>query len=232
LISTRGKHDWIGRTMKHSTGEDRRIIRTKSALNRAFLELVKEKGYESVTIEEITSRANIGRTTFYLHYQDKEDLLLEGLEEQLTTLVNEIIQRPLALWFQENNGKLIKWIFQTLFEAVKENSDIFRLITREQSNKVYDRFRKIITNATLKILNENPWIQKKRNNVAVPISYLTDYFSGAMWSSIVWWAANDFTPSADEMADSFRLLFFPGMLRALNVKDVSGLLEPLDSAAL
>ena len=107
MISTRGKHDWIGRTMKHSTGEDRRIIRTKSALNRAFLELVKEKGYESVTIEEITSRANIGRTTFYLHYQDKEDLLLEGLEEQLTTLVNEIIQRPLALWFQENKGKLI-----------------------------------------------------------------------------------------------------------------------------
>ena len=56
---------------------DRRIQRTRQSLRTALLELIKEKGYDAISIEEITERANVGRATFYLHYKDKEDLLLE-----------------------------------------------------------------------------------------------------------------------------------------------------------
>ena len=126
--------------MEAKKREDRRITRTRAALHLAMLELVKEKGYEAVTVEEITTRANLGRTTFYLHYKDKEELLLENLDKHLTDLVDEITSRPLIQWFRESKGNLIK----SIFETVKENSEIFSLITREQSNKVYDRFRSII----------------------------------------------------------------------------------------
>ena len=50
---------------------DRRIQRTRQALHSALLELTKEKGYDSISIEEITAHANVGRATFYLHYKDK-----------------------------------------------------------------------------------------------------------------------------------------------------------------
>lgn len=200
--------------------EDRRITRTKAALHLALLELVKEKGYAAVTVEEITTRANLGRTTFYLHYQDKEELLLENLDQHLTDLVDEIISRPLIQWFRESKGNLIK----SIFETVKENSEIFSLITREQSNKVYDRFRSIIEKVVKKLIDESPWARSGIPRLTISLDYITDYFSGAMWASIVWWARRDFAQSTDEMAQNFRFLFFPGLLRALNVNNFAELL--------
>lgn len=56
--------------------EDRRVRRTRAALRKALVELVLDKGFQAVTVEEITERADIGRATFYAHYRDKEDLLV------------------------------------------------------------------------------------------------------------------------------------------------------------
>lgn len=56
---------------------DRRVQRTRELLRRALLELIDEKGYDAVTIQDITERANVGRTTFYLHYQGKDDLMVD-----------------------------------------------------------------------------------------------------------------------------------------------------------
>src|SRR5688572_21995012 len=62
---------------------DRRVQKTRKLLQDALVELVAEKGYEAVTIREILDRANVGRSTFYAHFQDKDQLLhsiLEGLQ--------------------------------------------------------------------------------------------------------------------------------------------------------
>jgi AcrR family transcriptional regulator len=203
--------------MEEKRKEDRRITRTKTALNQAFSELVKEKGYESLTIEEITSRANLGRTTFYLHYQDKEDLLLEGLETRLSVLANDIIKHPLVFWFSEKNNTLIRSIFETF----KENADIFRLISNEQINKIYERFQKMTTRVIKELINESPWAQKKARHIPVPLDYVIVYFTGAMWSSIIWWAQNDFSQPADEVAKSFRTLFIPSLMHILKVNSYS-----------
>ncbi len=56
---------------------DRRVLRTHAALQDALLDLILEKRYDEITVEEITDWANVGRTTFYLHYQDKDALLLD-----------------------------------------------------------------------------------------------------------------------------------------------------------
>ncbi|MHC1740662.1 MAG: TetR/AcrR family transcriptional regulator [Anaerolineaceae bacterium] len=211
--------------MEEKKKEDRRITRTRQALHQALTELVQEKGYDAVTIEDITTRANLGRTTFYLHYQDKEEILLEGLEENLLEVVELITKRPLIFWFRVHKGSLIKLIF----EKVKENAGTFTLITKAQSNKVYDRFRSIIGRVAQKLINENPVAQTKVKELSVPVDYLIDYFSGAMWASIVWWVGQDFAQSIDQMTDSFRKLFFPGLLRVLKVKKFSELAETLTS---
>ena len=69
---------------------DRRVQRTRQALREALLSLMKEKDYNAITVEEITARANLGRTTFYLHYKDKEALLLEKFADLIQELVQEI----------------------------------------------------------------------------------------------------------------------------------------------
>ena len=79
---------------------DRRIQRTRQSLRTALLELIKEKDYDAISIEEITERANVGRATFYLHYKDKEDLLLEEFSEMANEKVQVLSEIPFSAWLQ------------------------------------------------------------------------------------------------------------------------------------
>ena len=57
--------------------------RTRHALRHALLELILEKGYDRVTVEEIIERPDVGRSTFSAHYRHKEDLFLSSFEEEI-----------------------------------------------------------------------------------------------------------------------------------------------------
>lgn len=58
---------------------DRRVQRTQAALRAALLELITELPYDKVSVQALVDRANVGRATFYHHYADKEELLLESM---------------------------------------------------------------------------------------------------------------------------------------------------------
>jgi len=66
-------------SMAMTTSPDRRVQRTRGALMSAFIELVLTRGYEAVTAEDISRKANVGRSTFYLHYANKAALLAESI---------------------------------------------------------------------------------------------------------------------------------------------------------
>lgn len=65
---------------------DRRVRRTKSSLHNALLALAREKPYPSIAVKEILDRANVGRSTFYTHFRDKDDLLESGIHEILRSI--------------------------------------------------------------------------------------------------------------------------------------------------
>jgi AcrR family transcriptional regulator len=67
--------------------DDRRTQRTRRALMSAFVELVLSRGYEAVSVGEITGKANVGRSTFYLHYTGKKELLEDSLKFPSSALV-------------------------------------------------------------------------------------------------------------------------------------------------
>lgn len=66
--------------------QDRRVGRTKRRLKEALLTLIRERGYEGITVEELTARADVGRSTFYSHFTSKEDLLFDGFDVWLRSL--------------------------------------------------------------------------------------------------------------------------------------------------
>lgn len=198
-------------TERETRKEDRRITRTRTALRRAFRELVKEKGYEAVTIEEITERANLGRTTFYLHYHDKEDLFLEDFEKKLFAQAEEVAPRPFLKWFAKGEDNVVRGIFG----LVLENQELFRSITQEQTSKIYNRFRDIHVRALSKVIQESPVVEKRAEKVNLSIDLILNYYAGALWSCILWWAERGFQPEADEMTDFFLSMFNPGLLLAI-----------------
>ena len=62
------------------TTPDRRVRKTRQLLREALMELTLERGYDHVTIQDILDRADVGRSTFYAHYHDKDDLLVSEFE--------------------------------------------------------------------------------------------------------------------------------------------------------
>jgi AcrR family transcriptional regulator len=60
---------------------DRRIVRTRDTLGEALVELIREKPFDDITVQQILDRAGVGRSTFYTHYRDKEDLFMSDVED-------------------------------------------------------------------------------------------------------------------------------------------------------
>lgn len=104
--------------------EDRRTRRTRTALQTALVELALERGYASLTVEEIAERADVGRATFYTHYRDKDELF----DAVVHALLGELAERmqPELDSAEGFNGRPVR----ALFEHADERADVYRLILR------------------------------------------------------------------------------------------------------
>jgi len=203
---------------------DRRIQRTKQALQKSLLELIKEKGYDSISVEEITQRANVGRATFYLHYKDKEDLLVDEFSELANERARTLSEIPFSAWLPdlENPEHAIESKptepFLMVFQHVANHADIYRiLLQNEKSDRILERIRKIVAQSIAEFM------QTKIENdpipilFEVPIDLLAAYFSGALLSCVDWWLEQDTAYSAEEMTRMFQRLFFPGARKIVGV---------------
>lgn len=81
---------------------DRRVLKSQAAIKQAVLELMTEKNFDEITIQDIADRANVNRGTIYLHYADKFDLLEKVVEEHLNKL-RELCQSASEMTFTEGN---------------------------------------------------------------------------------------------------------------------------------
>ena len=78
---------------------DRRSQRTRHLLSEAFVQLMREKGYSAITVNDLIERANIGRSTFYSHYRDKDDLFVHELDRVIEALSHRIPQEEELPYF-------------------------------------------------------------------------------------------------------------------------------------
>src|SRR5215204_6539316 len=132
---------------------DRRIQRTRLSLRAALLELLKKKNYDDISIEEITEHANVGRATFYLHYQDKEDLLLEQFREMANEKVQLISEIPFSDWLPDQKKTQRKpkadqplLPLLIVFQHIYDNSGFYNVLLKsENSSRIVERIRKIST---------------------------------------------------------------------------------------
>jgi AcrR family transcriptional regulator len=73
----------VKKNRKSRRKPDQRILRTRNRLGNALIALIQEKPIDEVTVQQVLDRAGVGRSTFYLHYRDKDDLFLSELEDGL-----------------------------------------------------------------------------------------------------------------------------------------------------
>src|SRR4051812_29218417 len=107
--------------------EDRRVQRTRQLLEDALLELIEEQNYESITVQQITDRANMGRATFYLHYQDKEHLLLHTLQKLQEDLARRL--EPLRLQDLLSEEQILS---EKIFQHVAQYRQLYHALLSER----------------------------------------------------------------------------------------------------
>ena len=173
---------------------DRRIQRTRRALRKALMDLIKEKGYDSLSVEEITQRANLGRATFYLHYKDKEDLLVDEFSELANERARTLSEIPFSAWlphFQDPEhtvANIPTEPFLMVFQHVADNAEIYRiLLQNEKSDRILERIRKIIAQSITEFMQTKVENDPIPILFEVPIELLAAYFSGALLSCVDWW---------------------------------------------
>ncbi len=130
--------------------EYRNARRSKRLIREAFAELAKEKGTISkITVKEIVDRADISKSTFYVHYDDVYSLL-EEFENELLSAINQSIEDYFA-----SNDKNFKLYTNKLINIFKQNDSLYRkLFCLDINNTFVDKIKKMIKKELIKYLPE------------------------------------------------------------------------------
>ena len=193
--------------------EDRRVQRTKQLLRTALIELTLEKGYDSVTVRDITDRANLGRATLYLHYRDKEHLLLSSLEDTMEELKSRL-EPPSLERFLANQGT---HPYVIAFEHAAENSTLYRiLLSGHAAASIARRFREYIAES----FKERIGMVLNDYHGPIPMDVLSAYVSGSMLMMLLWWLEAGMPYPPEEMSRMTQLMTRQGILAAMGVEDL------------
>ena len=188
-------------TAKAKPKMDRRARRTRDALGDALIDLMQERPFQSITVQDVLTRAEVGRSTFYTHYRDKDDLFLSDVEE-FWEFSSTMIER---------NGEDSKRVapVHELFTHVAEVK-VFReaLVA---SGKVHDvmelgrgQFARAIEQRLKKLSVAN---ETSRGQFAAAAHAL----AGALFSSLSWWLDRGMPVSPEEMDSAFHRLVWSGV---------------------
>jgi AcrR family transcriptional regulator len=155
---------------------DRRIQRTRDALREALMQLMGECGWDAIDVRTLCVRANIGRSTFYQHYPNKEELLkanFAGLRDALMAQAQAGPAQP---------GKLA--FVSGLVAHVHEAQEVFRaLLGRRSGHYVQDRFRELLIE-----LVQAGTPSKARSWQATAQAH---YLGGALFELLAWWLGSN-----------------------------------------
>lgn len=218
---------------------DRRVQRTRKLLQDALIELVSEKGYESVKIWEILDKANVGRSTFYTHFQDKDQLLhsiLDRLDDLFEQHKKQILDAAKNVGNTENTDLSIgSSPTINLFQFVGENHRFFKAVLGNRgygifAKPVYDYvfahvhgiFTEPVHADALVHLHEPFKMLRSRDRYgSLESEIAAHYFVSAFMGILVWWVEKDMPCSAEEIDRSFRELAMPGFRHVLAVNHES-----------
>lgn len=186
----------------------RRKQRTRESLKRAAIELILEKGYDAVSVQDITDRADLGRGTFYVHFPEgkdagKEAVIWAALQEDFEAFEAELD----TLYAHEQSPRLEYLIWVKLFEYTALHRDLFLVLLGGKGSAL---LRERIEDFLVAVVERG--IQQGRYFAEFKLSsaFVAQFWVGAEVRVLKWWleTPNDFTP--EQMADQLYAMIFRG----------------------
>lgn len=182
--------------------EDRRVQKTRGLLKEALVSLIIEKGFEEVTIQEIIDKANVGRSTFYIHFENKQALLHSCFEEFHGLFEKYGIAAADTESFLNNGFSL------SLFRLVEKNKRLCRALLGRDETVFFSPIHRFIFDylgGSVKKLFPGKTQAPPRSEM------LPHYITGALLGTLQWWVSNDMPYTAEEMDAAFKKLALRGI---------------------
>jgi len=179
---------------------DRRVRKTRALLLRAAQELVVEKGYDAMTVQEILDRADVGRSTFYAHFRDKDDLLLSGFE-----IIHAEVDETMAA-AGRTGVPSVDDIALANFHYAAQNPQAYR--TMISGSRV---MRRQVRHYVGKHVRDEFEARGVTAEDPAVLEAVVEFEASSMLSLISWWLDTGMTLSPEQMHELFVRLTRPGV---------------------
>lgn len=198
---------------------DLRVLRTKESIRDALVVLIEEKGFDSLTVKDITTRAKINRGTFYAHYEDKYDLMAKCQEDIMKGMAKIVKQNfpDVVLELEKNSQTSPPFsIAVSIFEFLHENSGFMKAVLGPKGDLSFQTRLKEYMWKTLFEDHTNAIFKKE--NLLVPGRYLASYISSAHLGVVQHWLNSGRKESPQEMARILSTITINGPFFAAGIK--------------
>lgn len=182
---------------------DRRQQKTRAAIFDAFGRLLQKKHYGNITVQEIIDMANIGRTTFYAHFETKDALLSEMCNDIFSHIASEHLVPEPSHDFSDSYGSADAVITHILYHLLDEHQNIVSLLTCESRDIFMRYFKESLQNTFLSLWGE----QIKASSL--PDDYLINHITGSFVETVDWWIRNDMKEKPDSVGKLFASVIEP-----------------------
>lgn len=175
---------------------DRRVRKTRQSLREALLQLLLEKPYDQITVQEILDKADVGRSTFYAHFKDKDDLLMMGMPEQVLDFTNvkaDALIPSVTSLFEHSQEGVVWWkkLYGTPLMIM------FGQLSRQ----------KMVEDWTARI----EALKSDGITYCVPSEIVATHLTGSLMSLLQWWQQNNMPYSPEEMNEMFHQMALNGL---------------------
>jgi AcrR family transcriptional regulator len=193
---------------KKTTSEkvDPRVRRTRRLLRDALVSLILEKDYASISIKEITDRAEVAYITFYRHYETLDQILMEVLEEGLGELMQHI--ETLA---QQSDMSALQTEGRLIFEYIEQNADLFRILLKSQS---VSRVRKKVVR-NIAVIFQKSCLPLARSRDPMIVAITSNHIAISLLALIEWWLENKMRPAPAQMGKIYKVLIIDATVNAV-----------------
>ena len=182
--------------------QDRRSQRTRRLVSSAMMELLLEKRYDAITVQDLLDRAGIGRSTFYAHYFDKEDVLASIAVQMLETFGQQLSQRDAG-------------------QGIVPSLELFRHVYQHPQRQ---HFQAMLRGHAGELLWETGQALLSRNieqtltttcagkrSPSIPLAVVAQYLAGAFLNLFKWWLEAEMPYAPEQMDSIFQQLALPGV---------------------
>jgi len=192
----------------NDANQDPRIVRTRTLMRNALMELIADRGFSSLTIQDVTRQAGLHRTTFYLHYTGLHELL----EDCTKTLFSEVRSEIFKVWDmqQVQDPAVLEPIVENVLHHLEKHGAFYRTLLGKQGDPLFrELFQALLTELIFEPITRNA----SRETISYPLEMTLQFYSTGFIGIASWWLEKGMPISAEQAAHQVVKDILPAYLR-------------------